>query len=437
MSGVANPASDVIIVMGDDPDGSGGGYHRPQRKRVRTTKVLEMEQQNGDMEWQEEGETSEGALGQNRARKQATPKLAGGMVEAVQSLKQLLEQDLNKKIEAMKAEFQLEFTKLTDRMAEEVARATAQMAQELSQVRDQLTQVCGELEQTRLQLDMLNKTETPRSSVQSYADAARMTSTSMSSQSSSAARSATPEPVFCTVDTSRVPEDHLGDATPTMIRKTVEQEMRQSSDQPHWRCVAVTRDGRNANRLRIIGRNEEEIQKIKTILETRKAPGARVLRDQLYPIKVDSMNRMAVFDQAFNILPGAIEALNQENEVQIAKVAWLSRKANPKSYGSMVVYLTKSSDAKRLLQEHYFLVAGESAYTSVFEQTTGPEQCYNCQELGHKAYACSKPRVCARCAAEGHHHSECQAQIPKCVLCSGPHESFSRNCLKLHPRRHE
>jgi hypothetical protein len=218
-----------------------------------------------------------------------------------------------------------------------------------------------------------------------------------------------------------------------MIRKTVEQEMRQSSDQPHWRCVAVTRDGRNANRLRIIGRNEEEIQKIKTILETRKAPGARVLRDQLYPIKVDSMNRMAVFDQEFNVLPGAMETLSQENEVQIAKVAWLSRKVNPKSYGSMVVYLTKSTDAKRLLQEHYFLVAGESAYTSVFEQTTGPEQCYNCQELGHKAFSCSNNRVCARCATEGHHHSECQAQIPKCALCSGPHESFSRNCLNFTP----
>ncbi|KAL9561342.1 hypothetical protein ACKAV7_014697 [Fusarium commune] len=222
--------------MGDDPDGSGWGYHRPQRKRVRTTKVLEMEQQNGDMEWQEEGETSEGALGQNRVRKQAVPKPAGGMVEAVQCLKQLLEQDLNKKIEAMKAEFQLEFTKLSDRIAEEVARATTQMAQELLQVRDQLTQVCGELEKTRLQLDMLNKTETPRSLAQSYADAARMTSTSMSSQSSSAARSATPGPVFCTVDTSRVPEDHLGDVTPTMIRKTVEQEMRQSSDQRWTEC---------------------------------------------------------------------------------------------------------------------------------------------------------------------------------------------------------
>ncbi|KAJ0131149.1 hypothetical protein HZ326_25754 [Fusarium oxysporum f. sp. albedinis] len=28
--------------------------------------------------------------------------------------------------------------------------------------------------------------------------------------------------------------------------------MRKSSDQPQWRCVAVTRDGRNTNRLRII-----------------------------------------------------------------------------------------------------------------------------------------------------------------------------------------
>jgi hypothetical protein len=77
----------------------------------------------------------------------------------------------------------------------------------------------------------------------------------------------------------------------------------------------VTIDGRNASRLRIIGRNEEEIQKIKTILETRKAPGARVLRDQLYPINVDSMNHIAVFNQKFNILPGAMETLSQENKV--------------------------------------------------------------------------------------------------------------------------
>jgi hypothetical protein len=71
-----------------------------------------------------------------------------------------------------------------------------------------------------------------------------------------------------------------------------------------------------------------------------------------------------------------METLSHENGVQIAKVAWLSRKVNPKTYGSMVVCLTKNNDAKRLLQEHYILVAGESTYTSVFEQITGPEQCY-------------------------------------------------------------
>jgi hypothetical protein len=97
----------------------------PQRKRVRTTKVLEIEQRNGDIEWQEEGETSEGTLGQNRARKQAAPKSSAGMVEEIQSLRQVLEQDFDKKIESMKAEFQLEFAKVRDRMAEEVTRATA------------------------------------------------------------------------------------------------------------------------------------------------------------------------------------------------------------------------------------------------------------------------------------------------------------------------
>ncbi|EXA29120.1 hypothetical protein FOVG_19341 [Fusarium oxysporum f. sp. pisi HDV247] len=156
-----------------------------------------------------------------------------------------------------------------------------------------------ELEQTRLQLDILDETETSRSLVRTYADAARMTSASMPTQSSSAVRPAAPESVFYTVDTSKVSEVHIGNATQTMIRKIVEQEMRKS----------MTRDGRNANRLRIIGRNEEEMQKIKTILDIWKAPGARVLRDQLYPTKVDSMNRTAVFDQEFNVL------LNQENEV--------------------------------------------------------------------------------------------------------------------------
>jgi hypothetical protein len=94
----------------------------------------------------------------------------------------------------------------------------------------------------------------------------------------------------------------------------------------------------------------------------------------------------------------------------------------------MVVYVTKGSEAKRLLDARYFHLAGESAYTAVFAPREGPVQCFNCQELGHKAFACKKPQTCGRCAEQGHHHNTCQATVMKCVLCRGPHESFSKNC---------
>lgn len=79
--------------------------------------------------------------------------------------------------------------------------------------------------------------------------------------------------------------------------------------------------------------------------------GARVLRDQLYPIKVYGANKTAVLDSSGNILPGAADALGKENEVTIANMHWLSNKENGKMYGSMVIYVAKASDARRLLGE--------------------------------------------------------------------------------------
>jgi hypothetical protein len=70
---------------------------------------------------------------------------------------------------------------------------------------------------------------------------------------------------------------------------------------------------------------------------------SRVVRDQLYP-------------------------------VSIVKTARLSRKDQGKAYGSMGVYVTKGSEAARLLQEQYFHVAEEFAYTGVYEHRVGPTQ---------------------------------------------------------------
>jgi hypothetical protein len=162
---------------------------------------------------------------------------------------------------------------------------------------------------------------------------------------------------------------------------------------------AVMRHPRNTDRIRIACRNEEELQGVKKAAEKIGTEGIRALRDQLFPIKIDNVNRTVVLDEHSNIRPGIAEKLGKENNVQITKMAWLSKKDVPKAYGSMVIYLTKDSDVRRLLQEEFFHVASESAHTSTFDpHFSGPIRCYRCQEIGHKAFNCKAPQICGKCA---------------------------------------
>ncbi|KAJ5264436.1 hypothetical protein N7505_007229 [Penicillium chrysogenum] len=174
----------------------------------------------------------------------------------------------------------------------------------------------------------------------------------------------------------------------------------------------ITLTGAAARSL-IACRDEAEHQLVKKVAEAKIGAGARVLRDELYPIKVDSVKRTAVLDENHEILTGAAAAMGEENETTVAKMTWLSNKEIAKPYGSMVVYLTKGTDARRILADGYFHVGGESGTTSVFEYRPRPVQCYNCQEVGHKAFQCKKIQKCAKCATEGHHHSRCDHTVPK------------------------
>ena len=197
------------------------------------------------------------------------------------------------------------------------------------------------------------------------------------------------------------------------------------------------RDPRNTAQVQVACCNNNELQIVKQVAEKALSGGVRVLRDQLFPVKIDNANCLAVLDEHNQLHPGIAENLGKENNIHIAKIAWLSKKDSAKAYGSMVIYVTKASDASQLLQEQFFHVAGESAYTSTFISHIGPTQCYRCQAVGHKAFNCKNPQVCGRCAKEGHHHRDCIDAIPKCVLCGGPHESYSKNCRVLYPRAHE
>ncbi|EAQ84176.1 hypothetical protein CHGG_10580 [Chaetomium globosum CBS 148.51] len=287
------------------------------------------------------------------------------------------------------------------------------------QLADTRTQLSEELRQARDQIDTLQRHPVAMASSQpsargSYAEVAR---TPPSSQPSGvrtlSSRNTTPssftDTLFCTIDTSRVEEKEKGNVQVADIRKAIETEARAQESMGDWRCAAVVKEARNPDRVRVICRDEGEVQLVKEAAVKISVPGVRVLRDQLYPVRVDNANRTAVLDADGNILPGAAEALGTENDVNIAKIAWLSRKDTSKAYGSMVVYVTKGSEARRLLDGRYFHLAGESAYTTVFAPREGPIQCYRCQEIGHKAFACKKPQRCGRCAEQGHHHKTCQS----------------------------
>jgi hypothetical protein len=92
-----------------------------------------------------------------------------------------------------------------------------------------------------------------------------------------------------------------------------------------------------------------------------------VLRDNLYLIKVNSIRKAIVLDEQGEVRAGAAAAFSEENKATITKIAWLSRKESTKDYRLIVIYLTKNTNTRRLLDEGFFYARGESSVTSAFK----------------------------------------------------------------------
>jgi hypothetical protein len=115
-------------------------------------------------------------------------------------------------------------------------------------------------------------------------------------------------------------------------------------NQGNWQCRTIIIDPKNTKQIRIACWDETEYKLVKQVAEAKIGLGARVLCDELYPIKVDSIKQTVVLDEHDKIRAGAVEAFSKENETTVAKIVWLSKKENFKAYGLMAVYLTKGSN---------------------------------------------------------------------------------------------
>ena len=234
------------------------------------------------------------------------------------------------------------------------------------------------------------------------------------------------EEFFCTIDFSRVEEgDEAADVV--AVREKIEEEVQKGGNK-EFRCKAVIKDARTKQRLRILCRSEAELDSVKQAATATAVEGARVLRDQLYPVKVNNVRTDAILQPNGEIKEEAMAALNDSNNIKVAKFSWLSSRQFRKAYRSMVLFFTKRSEAERFLRDGFFTVGGESAHVRVFEPSTGSPRCYNCQGVGHKAYSCKEAQRCGKCAQVGHSWTICQAEVPKCATCTGPHTVTSRYC---------
>ncbi|KAH8586401.1 hypothetical protein B0O99DRAFT_695540 [Bisporella sp. PMI_857] len=274
-----------------------------------------------------------------------------------------IQEQLNKQTDMLKTLLK-EWMK-QDAHNKKIEAKLAHMEKELEAVKGECQAVKEELLKTKEQMAdgiaaLISGNSSPNPS---YAEVVRTPPTSQSSNVQTLSSfNTTPSnftnTFYCTIDTSRVEAEASDQVSAGAIRTMVENRMRNERDNATWRCRAVTMDPKNPHRIRIACRDEAEHKTVKQAVEANLIRGARILRDDLYPIRVDSVNRTAVLDETGNIRTGAIEALSEENDTQVAKIAWLSNRSVPKAYGSMVVYLTKVSDARRFLQEGFFYAGG-------------------------------------------------------------------------------
>ena len=82
----------------------------------------------------------------------------------------------------------------------------------------------------------------------------------------------------------------------------------------------MTKDLKNSHRIRIACRDKAEHRIVKEIIESSLTQGARILRDDMFSIRVDNINRTAILDKNGEIQIGAAEALAEENDIQVVKI---------------------------------------------------------------------------------------------------------------------
>ncbi|KAK7177902.1 KR domain-containing protein [Paraphaeosphaeria sporulosa] len=155
---------------------------------------------------------------------------------------------------------------------------------------------------------------------------------------------------------------------------------------------AVSVDHATQSRIKIACRDEDEHELVKRAAEKIGA-GSRVLRDELFPVKIDNVKRTAVLDERDEIKAGAAEAFGEENGTTVAKIAWLSKRDVPKAYGPMASFTLVENLAR---QARSNTGHGPGNATNAKSSATKHISAKRCRDAGDAAKTATTTRAAAK-----------------------------------------
>ncbi|PBK71504.1 hypothetical protein ARMSODRAFT_865808, partial [Armillaria solidipes] len=105
-------------------------------------------------------------------------------------------------------------------------------------------------------------------------------------------------------------------------------------------------------------------------------------------------DRNGIFYANHDVTPFSLREIRWLNAAEAVKPS--------KHTSSLVLTFSDEETAERVFDQGLYIEGTHAFGTWYWE---GPDQCYKCQQYGHRSYRCPSPQpVCARCA--GHHPTQ-------------------------------
>lgn len=111
--------------------------------------------------------------------------------------------------------------------------------------------------------------------------------------------------------------------------------------------------------------------------------------------------------------------LASENVIDVYRVQ--SNRDGVKKDTGLLILTFNSATIPEYLHAGYLILP-------VREYIRKPMRCFNCMKYGHGGKYCKGKKVCPRCSSELHEQDRCDADMPKCCNCQGPHAATSFEC---------